>query len=80
MTMMIRYVLFFVTVLIVMVIMIFAFKWFPEGDTIARIGSWIGFIISYAISMIISVLVTKLKERAENSKMQEALDNYNKRN
>jgi len=80
MTMMIRYVLFFVIVLIVMVIMIFAFKWFPEGDTIARIGSWIGFIISYAISMIISVLVTKLKERAENSKMQEALDNYNKRN
>ena len=75
MTMIIRNLLFFTAVLIVIVIMIFAFKWFPIGDVTA----WIGFIISYALSIIISTLVTKLKERTENSKMQEALDNYNKK-
>ncbi len=73
MTMMLRYVLFFLTIMIVMVIMIAAFKWFPLAD----ITAWIGFILSYALSMVISMLVTKLKERAENSKMQEALDKYN---
>ena len=70
----IRNVLFFLSVLIVMVIMIVTFKWFPVGD----VNAWIGFIISFAISMIVSALVIKLKERADNSKMQEALDNYNK--
>lgn len=70
----IRNVLFFLSVLIVMVIMIVTFKWFPVGD----VSAWIGFIISFAISMIVSALVIKLKERADNSKMQEALDNYNK--
>ena len=70
----IRNVLFFLSVLIVMVIMIVAFKWFPVGD----VSAWIGFIISFAISMIVSALVVKLKERADNSKMQKALDNYNK--
>ncbi len=75
MSMMTRNVLLFVSVLIVMVIMIVAFAWFPVDDVTA----WIGFIISYVLSMIISTLVTKLKERAENSKMQEALDKYNRR-
>ena len=74
MSMMIRNVLFFVSVLIV-VFMIVAFNWFPTRDMTA----WLGFIISYALSMIISVLITRLKERAENTKMQEALDKYNRR-
>ena len=75
MSLMIRNVLFFVTVLIVIVFMILAFNWFPTGDMTA----WLGFIISYALSMIISALITILKERAENTKMQEALDKYNRR-
>ncbi len=75
MSMVIRNVLFFVSILIVIVFMIVAFNWFPVGDMTA----WLGFIISYALSMIISSLVTRLKERAENSKMQEALDKYNRR-
>jgi hypothetical protein len=75
MSMMIRNVLFFVSVLIVIVFMIVAFHWFPTRDMTA----WLGFIISYALSMIISALITILKERAENTKMQEALDTYNRR-
>lgn len=75
MSLMIRNVLFFVSVLIVIVFMIVAFHWFPARDMTA----WLGFIISYALSMIISALITRLKERAENTKMQEALDKYNRR-
>ena len=74
MTIILRYIFMFVTVFVIMVIMIFLFKWFPLTD----ITSWIGFIVSYAISMFVSVLITRLRERAENSKMQEALDKYNR--
>ena len=70
-----RNILFFVSVLIVIVLMILAFDWFPVRD----MNAWIGFIISYALSMIISALITRIKERAENSRMQEALDKYNRR-
>ena len=75
MSMVLRNVLFFVSVLIVIILMIVAFNWFPVRDVTA----WIGFIISYALSMFISALITRLKERAENSKMQEALDKYNRK-
>ena len=34
--------------------------------------------ISYAVSMMVSVGITKLREHLENSKMQKALDKYNK--
>ena len=69
-----RNVLLFVTVFIVMVIMIIIFDWFPTND----ITAWMGFVISYAVSMLVSVGITKLREHLENSKMQKALDKYNK--
>lgn len=75
MSMIIRYVLFFGTVMIVMIVMIIVFNWIPIGDMYA----WGGFVISYTVSMITSALLTRLKERTENSKMQEALDKYNRR-
>ena len=74
MSIVLRNMLFFVSVLIVIVFMIMSFDWFPVKD----ITAWLGFIISYALSMIISALVTRVKERAENLKMQEALDRYNR--
>ena len=75
MSMIRRNALFFLTVLVVSVIMIIVFQWFPIGDMTA----WLGFIVSYALSVLVSVLVTRLRERAENAKMQQALDAYNKR-
>lgn len=75
MSMMKRNALFFLAVLVMSVIMIIVFQWFPIGD----ITAWLGFIVSYAISVFVSVLVTRLRERAENAKMQRALDAYNKR-
>ena len=75
MAMVTRNIFFFVSVFIVIVLMIVAFHWFPVKDMMA----WLGFIISYVISMFVSALVTRLKEKTENAKMQEALDKYNGR-
>ena len=73
MAMPLRNVLFFLSILAVIVILIMAFGWFPLNDAKA----WAGFLISFVLSMLISVMVTRLKECAENAKMQEALDKYN---
>ncbi len=56
--------------------MIIIFDWFPTKD----ITAWMGFVILYAVSMLISVFITNLREHLENSKMQKALDDYNKGN
>ena len=68
-----RYILFFLSVMIVTVIMIVAFVWFPIND----IRAWVYFFICYVLSCVISVVITKLKERAEDNRMQEALEKYN---
>lgn len=75
MTIVKRYILFFLSVMIVTVIMIIAFEWFPIYDIIA----WVYFFICFVLSCFISTFITKLKERAEDSRMQEALEKYNNR-
>ena len=72
MSMVLRYILFFVTIMLVMIIMTVVFKWFPVDDPKA----WCGFFISFVISMVISALLTRLAEKSENRKMQEALDKF----
>lgn len=70
-----RFVLSITTIMIVIITMVIIFKWFPIDDPMA----WIGFALSFIISMIISVWITRLKERMENEKMQEALNRFNSR-
>ncbi len=72
MSIVLRYVLFFITIMLAMIIMTVVFLWFPVNDPKA----WCGFFISFIISMFISILLTRLAEKAENRKMQEALDKY----
>lgn len=50
-------------------------NWFPISD----VKAWAGFVISYTIIMIVRVMITKYREHAENSKMQDALNNYKKK-
>ena len=73
-TMLLRKIFFFLTVLAVLIFMIIVFKWFPVDDPIA----WIGFFGCFIVSMTISTIYTKLWEKEENKRMQEALDKYNK--
>lgn len=72
MSMVLRYIFFFISIMLVMIIMTVIFKWFPVDDPKA----WCGFFISFAISMGISALLTRLAEKSENRKMQEALDKF----
>ena len=75
MSIIVRNILFLVTVLVVIITMIFVFSWFPVGN----VSAWIGFIICYLISMGASILVIRLKENTENKRMQNALEKYNQR-
>ena len=74
MTMSLRKILFFLTILAVLILMIVVFKWFPVDDPIA----WIGFFVCFVVSMTVSIIFTKLREKEENNRMQEALEKYNK--
>ena len=63
---------FFITVTVTIIIFVFLFAWFPADD----ITAWIGFIVSFAVCSTIGVLTSKLKERAENKKMDQALEKF----
>lgn len=76
MNIILRKIIFFILIMVVMVGMILLFKWFPVTD----VKAWIGFGVSYTVCMGISTLITRLNEINENTKMQEALDNFNKEN
>lgn len=72
MSVVLRNVLFFSSITTAIVVMVILCGWFPIND----IKAWIGFVVSYVVCMVLGVLVSKLRERAENAKMQEALDKY----
>ncbi|SEQ90909.1 Protein of unknown function [Lachnospiraceae bacterium NE2001] len=71
-----RTALYLVAVTACIIVMIFVFGWFPKND----VKAWVGFVISYILSLGVSVLITSIRERMENNRMQEALDKYNKSN
>lgn len=57
------------------VVFVIVFSWFPIGD----IKAWIGFLLSFAVCSCIGVFVGRMREQAENKKMEEALDKYRKK-
>ena len=75
MKMITRNIIFISTIFIAIVAFVFAFGWFPVND----VRAWIGFVISFTISMTASLLITRIVEKSENKKMQEALDKYNQK-
>ena len=70
-----RNILFFLVIMLAIVFMVVLFGWFPLSD----FKAWIGFFLSYTVSMMISILVSGIKERAEDRRMQEALEKFNKK-
>lgn len=67
-----RYIAFFLMITIVIVVFIILFAWFPADD----ISAWIGFVISFAVCSATGVLISKLKEKEENKKMAQALERF----
>ena len=59
----------FVGVFAVMVTFVFIFDWFPENEAIP----WILFVICFAVSCTVSVMISRISEKNENKRLEEAL-------
>ncbi len=74
MSMLVRNILFFLAITVAIIFFVIIFKWFPLFD----IKAWIGFIISFAVCSFLAVVISRIRENAENRKMEQALDRFKK--
>lgn len=63
----------FVSVTCAIIVFVVVCKWFPVGDVIA----WVGFFVSFAICSCAGIVFSRLREKAENKKMDDALKKFN---
>lgn len=56
-------------IILMIVLFVAVFGWFPMDQA----GSWIGFFVSFGICFALSAGITTWKEKAENRRMEEAL-------
>ncbi len=70
----VRTVAMFVSVIAMVAIFARVFGWFP----VDMVEAWIGFFVSFFICAIGGYVISSLKERSENKKLQDALDNFQK--
>lgn len=68
----VRTVAMFVSVIVMVAVFAGAFGWFP----IDMIEAWIGFFISFFVSAIGGFIISALKERSDNKRLQDALENF----
>lgn len=59
----------FIAVFLTIIIFTLLFDWFP----IDMWQAWVGFFVSFGICVITSTLITLVKERMENKRLEEAL-------
>lgn len=69
MVLVVRIICFFAVIIFTMVFFCCAFSWFPISD----VKAWIGFIVSFSVCTSIGIVVCRMKEKAENKKMAQAL-------
>ena len=74
MSLIVRHILFFMTLMVAIIIFAVCFGWFPLNDPAA----WVGFIVSFSVCSVMSAFIMRLEEKAENKKMQEALNRLKK--
>ena len=70
----VRTVAMFVSVIAMVAIFARVFGWFP----VDMVEAWIGFFVSFFICAIGGYVISSLKERSENKKLQDALDSFQK--
>ena len=63
----------FVSVTCAIIVFVVVCKWFPVGDAIA----WVGFFVSFAICSCAGIVFSRLREKADNQKMDDALKKFN---
>ena len=64
-----RNVCFFGCIVAAMVVFAICFDWFPINE----VRAWVGFGVSFVICTALSITISKLEERTENQKMEQAL-------
>ena len=74
MPLVLRNILFFAVILVTITVFAAVFGWFPLDN----IGSWIGFIVSFSVCAAVSAILMRMEEKAENKKMQDALNRLKK--
>lgn len=67
-----RFIIFFLLVMITIIVFIITFSWFPIND----IKPWIGFLVSFSVCTVVGIIISRLEEQAENKKMMQALEKY----
>lgn len=67
---MIRTIMMFVSVILLIGIFAAIFQWFPVND----MKSWTMFFVCFFVCACISVVISATKEKSDNKKMQEALE------
>lgn len=72
MPLLIRNIMFFGIIIVAIVIFVVVFAWFP----IDEIKAWIGFGLFFAVCTAISVTASRQREKCENRKMEQALNNF----
>ncbi len=65
-----RTILMFVTIIILIAVFAAVFRWFPVN----MITPWIMFFICFAVFATVSALISIVKEKSENKKLQDALE------
>lgn len=60
----------FLCIIISIVIFASAFQWFPVN----QVKPWIMFFVCFFICAFVSVIVSVIKEKSDNKKMREALE------
>ena len=67
--------LYFFVIVLGVFVMSRLFKWFPADAARA----WIAFGIFFSVAMVFITILTRTKEITENNKLQEALEEFQKR-
>ena len=62
-------------IIIVIVVFVICFKWFPLN----LFEAWVGFFVSFGICFIISTTIMLTKTKIETKKYDELLENYKKK-
>ena len=67
-----RVILMFASVIMVIIGFVFTFGWFP----VTEIRAWVMFILCFIVSCVVSTFVSVLSEKQENKKLEEALKRF----
>lgn len=74
MSLAVRVILMFGSVIALIVFMVFLFGWFP----VDLWKAWVGFFVCFFLSAVVSTLISYVKEKKENQKMEDALNDLKK--